>query len=244
MNFFKLASFVTLFAAMIAVGSASAVCSNASFMGSYGSLEYGGNGQYGVTLTHFLADGNGHVSGTVTNSIGGIITTSAFTGTYSVSAKCTGSYNVNFPSSTESGYFVIDHAKKGLEILRTDNGFTKSGWALAQGMAPCGLTGRKQTLAANLAGSGGVHPVASVGQITLSGTGKLSGSATISIGGTIATFPVTGSYTVNADCTGTAQITLTGLSTSNYNVVAVNSSNEILMIETDNDTIVSGVIAQ
>ena len=106
------------------------------------------------------------------------------------------------------------------------------------------LTGKPQTIAVNIAGVGGVHKVTTVGQGKLSGTGKLSGSTTISIDGTIGTYSVTGTYTINADCTGTAQITLTGLSTSNFALVSVNGGQEFLMLETDNNTIVQGVMTQ
>lgn len=55
---------------------------------------------------------------------------------------------------------------------------------------------------------------------------------------------MTGNYTVSADCTGTAQITVSGFPTSNYNLVVVNGGKEVLVIETDANTIVTGNLSQ
>lgn len=174
MRFCKAFLSVFVFATAIAVTSASAVCSNASLVGSYGGLQYGDKSpNYGVTLTHFVADGNGNITGTVTDSIDGTISTNSFTGTYSISKNCTGNYTLNFPSQTAHANIVIDDGKNGFQIIRTDSGFTKSGFALAQGKTPCGLNGKKTVFALNFAGTGnGVGPVSAVGQVTLDGKGS------------------------------------------------------------------------
>jgi len=56
----------------------------------------------------------------------------------------------------------------------------------------------------------------------------------------ISELPVTGTYTQNADCTGTAQITPKGSATTNFNTVAVNGGKQLLLIETDNNTLITG----
>jgi hypothetical protein len=89
-----------------------------------------------------------------------------------------------------------------------------------------------------------VGPVAYVEQVILDGKGNVSGSGTSSLDGTIDTAPITGTYTENADCTGSAQITPQGFSTLNFNFVVVNVGKEILLIETDTNTIVSGTMQQ
>jgi hypothetical protein len=247
MNFQRLCSAVLVFATMIAVGSASATCTNATLIGVFGSLDAGFNaGQPEATLTQFTADGIGNLSGTLTNSTNGVITTGTFTGTYSVSKNCTGSYTVTFPNGkTASAKFVVDNAKKGSQMIRTDSGLTKAGFALAQGTVVCGLTGKKQTFALNLTGAGiGIGPIAGVGQVTLNGAGSVSGSATFSQNGTVHSASLSGTYTANSNCAGTAQITLSGFPTSNYNLVVVNSGKEMLVIETDSNTIVSGTMQQ
>ena len=80
----------------------------------------------------------------------------------------------------------------------------------------CGENGKKQTFAANLSGSViGVGPVAYGEQVILDGKGNVSGNGTFSLDGAIYIVPITGTYTENADCTGSAQITPQGLSALN-----------------------------
>ena len=238
-------AFVAVFTIIVGLGSAHAACTNASLVGSYGAILYQGNG-YAIHLFHYAADGNGNLNGSDTRSVGGTIETQTFTGSYSVSKNCAGSFTLTFPDGSTGTYsFVIDHGKKGFEIMETDSGYNTGGSALTQGTVPCGLTGKPQIVAVNLAGVGGVHKVTSVGQLNLSGTGTISGGrVTISIDGTIGTYPATGTYTVNADCTGTVQVTLKGLSTSNFALVSVNGGQEFLMLETDTSTMFSGIVVQ
>jgi len=71
----------------------------------------------------------------------------------------------------------------------------------------------------------------------------ISGDAAGSEGDTTLTFaPVTGSYTVDTDCTGTATITPEGQSDLNFSFVVVDWGKEMLAIETDADTVVSGTL--
>jgi len=63
--------------------------------------------------------------------------------------------------------------------------------------------------------------------------------------GTILTFTkesVTGSYSVSANCTGTATITPEGQSALNFSFVVVNGGKELLAIETDADTVVTATL--
>jgi hypothetical protein len=79
-----------------------------------------------------------------------------------------------------------------------------------------------------------------VGQLRLNEKGNISGSATLSVGGAISSVAVTGTYTENADCTGTIQITPAGFPIMNFNTVVVSSGHEVLLIETDSNTFVAG----
>jgi hypothetical protein len=88
-----------------------------------------------------------------------------------------------------------------------------------------------------------------IGQLELtvnpSGEGVISGHLASSEGSTFLTFaedPVTGSYTVGTDCMGTATITPEGQSPLNFSFVVVDGGNEMLAVETDADTIVSGTL--
>ena len=76
--------------------------------------------------------------------------------------------------------------------------------------------------------------------MNLDGNGHITGgSLTLSVNGTLNTFPVTGTYTENANCTGTKVITFVG-NISNSNFVVVNGGKEILLIDTDTMTTISG----
>jgi hypothetical protein len=50
---------------------------------------------------------------------------------------------------------------------------------------------------------------------------------------------VTGSYTVNSDCTANSSVTPTGLSTSHLNLLVVNGGKEMLGIGTDAGSVVT-----
>ena len=247
MNFLRMSSIVLLFVAIFAVGSASsASCSDATLKGVYGfvSSGFGGDGTPRALVSQFTADGKGNLSGTGTKSKDGKIVTGTVTGTYSVAKNCTGSVTfTDQDGEVRDGNFVFDNGNKGWQGIRTDSGRVISGFALAEGAAVCGENGKKQTFAANLNGYViNVGPVAYVEQVILDGKGNVSGNGTFSLAGAIYTVPITGTYTENAGCTGSAQITPQGYSTLNFNFVVVNVGKEILLVETDTGTIVSGTM--
>jgi len=249
MNFLKMSSIVLLFVDIFAVGSASAAsCSDVTLKGVYGFIfsGLGGDGTPRALVGQATADGKGNLSGTVTKSKDGTILTMTFTGTYSVAKNCTGSLTVNDQDGeTRHDNFVFDNGNKGWQGIQTDSGRVISGFALAEGAAVCGENGKKQTFAANLSGSViNVGQVAYGEQVILDGKGNVSGNGTFSLAGAIYMVPITGTYTENADCTGSAQITPHGFSTLNFNFVVVNVGKEILLIETDTNTIVSGTMQQ
>jgi hypothetical protein len=93
--------------------------------------------------------------------------------------------------------------------------------------------------------------VAFIGELKLtvnpSGEGVISGHIAGSEEGPILTFaeePVTGSYSVDANCTGTLTITPKGESPLNFSFVIVDCGKEMLAIETDADTVVSGTLVK
>jgi hypothetical protein len=87
-------------------------------------------------------------------------------------------------------------------------------------------------------------PAASVGWVRFERDGSLSGTQTLSINGTIAQGEVlTGTITVNPDCTGTSTITVSNTPfprTSHLDVVWVNSSTGFRLIFTDTGLILTG----
>ena len=235
-----------LFAVLVASGSAAAApCSNTSLTGVFGFQNAGFDspGVPGTSVGQYSFDGAGNVSGSFTHSDNGTITNLTFTGTYAVAKNCTGSMTLNNSNGiTEHSNFVIDDARKGLQLIRTDSGQIKSGFALAQGAVTCGLTGIKQTFAFNVSGTDSPQgAIAAVGQLTLDGNGTITGGIiTLSVNGSVGTFPLSGTYTESANCTGTQVVMPSGLSPSNFNFVVVNGGKEVLLIETDASSTVSG----
>ena len=223
--------------AMIAVGSASAVCTNATLNGVWGY-------QVGPTVGHFTADANGNITaGSQTMSQNGVISTQTYTGTYALAKNCTGTITLTITGGgSATVYFVVDNTNKGAQVISTESGGVAGGISLAQGTVTCGLTGVKQTFAANLFGKiPGTGNIAYVAQVILDGKGGVSGSGVFDVAGTI-TPPVTlsGTYTEATDCTGTVHITVSGVGTLNFNTVVVNGGKEILLLETDTGTVVAG----
>jgi hypothetical protein len=74
--------------------------------------------------------------------------------------------------------------------------------------------------------------------------GNLSGTETFSVNYVNTEASVTGTYTENANCTGTAQVTPSGGSAVNFNTVVVSGGKELLMLETDSNTLLGGTAQQ
>jgi hypothetical protein len=246
MRILKIVVAFVVFAGISSFNTAFAVtCSNTSLSGVFG-FNFGGSdssGNISTSVGQYMFDGNGNVSGALTGSRNGNIISLTFTGNYSVAKNCTGSMTLNrSDGTTEDDNFVIDNSKKGLQVIRTDSGEIKHGFAVAQGLGTCGLTGKKQIYAFNLAGTktDNGKAAAYVGQVVVDGKGGLTGSVTIDVGGDGGTVSLTGSYTVNSDCTGTQVIQPSGLNAGNFYFVLVNSGKEMLMVQTDANNVVSG----
>jgi hypothetical protein len=93
-----------------------------------------------------------------------------------------------------------------------------------------------------VSGSGsvtGVGPVTAVGEVTYDGQGNSSATFKASFNGTIQTVTVPGTYTVNADCTGTAEE-----ATAHYFFVVTPDGNKYSWLETDPGTVLSGTVVR
>jgi hypothetical protein len=245
MRFVKISSLILSLAATLGVVPAfGATCSTASLNGVFGFIDagYDSSGEHGASVGQITYDGKGKVTGAFTHSHTGTISTLTFKGTYSVAKNCTGSIvETQSNSVKQTNNFVIDNGDDGTQFILTDSGQIETGFSLAQGTGTCGLTGKAQTFAVSLIGPNAVlGPVAYVDQLILNGKGKISGSGSSSIAGSIHKGTITGTYTEAADCTGTLQFTPPGGNLSNFNFVVVNSGKELLAIETDSGTTVFG----
>lgn len=229
---------IAVSAIVIAVASTSAACTNATMVGVWGYF-------VGASVGQFTADGVGNVTGSQTVSQGGVVQTQTYTGTYSIAANCKGSMTLQIAGGgTQTVNFILDNGHKGAQVISTNSGSVASGVAVAEGTVTCGLTGIKHTYAASLIGKLPSGPIAYVFQLVLNGSGGVSGGGTFNVNGTITSHTITGTYTENANCTGTMQITPNGLGTMNFNFVVVNAGKENLLIQTDANTAVLGNMQQ
>ncbi len=237
-------------ALMAAVSTASAAtCTNASLKGVYGVIASGLNGSLEPATSIVLAtfDGAGNGTGYTTKSDDGTIITYTSTGTYQIKKNCTGTLtDTNQNDQVEHQNIVLNNSEKGAFVIQTDAPHVMAAVAVAQGTATCTDAGVKHTYSMELTGSViSVGQVAVVGQLVLNGTGSISGKATLSLHGDIVNnVSVTGTYSISSNCTGIAQITPKGESTINLALIVVNADKELLAVETDTNTIVSGILQE
>ena len=252
MNFkiFRMAPMMIVLAGL-ALSSAAfgATCSNASLSGTYGFLHDGtdSNGTpNSAAVSQITFDSTtGTFTVETTASHNGVITTFSLNGTYAVASNCTGT---GYPTGASPFSIVV-----------TPTGFLAAhllseGFAMKQGSPTCTNAGVKgsfgfEATGVFLAGAPAIGAVAFIGELKLtvnpSGEGVISGHLASSEDGTFLTFaPVTGSYTVDKDCRGTATITPKGLSEMHFSFVVVDCGKEMLVIETDANTVVSGTLVK
>jgi hypothetical protein len=245
---FRLAGVIAL-ASLALSSAAGAACSNDSLRGTYG-FQHDGTDSTGAPATAAITQitfdpATGTFTAETTASHGGQIATSSLTGTYAIAPDCTG-------TGTPTG--AIPFA-----IVVTSTGFLalhafSEGFAVKQGTPACnnatvvGSFGFQST-GLFLAGAPTTGWVAFIGRLRLtvnsSGEGVISGHAAGSEGDTaLALAPVTGSYSIASDCTGTATITMKGQSPMNFSFVVVDCGKQMLAVETDTNTIVSGTLVK
>ena len=242
---------LTIVLASFALSSAAwaATCSNASLSGTYGFLHDGtdSNGAPATAaVTQITFDSTtGTFTGETTASHDGVIATESLTGTYTVASNCTGTGNPTGGSPfsivvTSTGFLAVHPFSEGFAVKQ---GFPTCTNARVQGSFGFETTG------VFLAGAPATGWVAFIGELNLtvnaSGEGVISGHVAGSEGDTTLTFaPVTGSYRVDTDCRGTATITPEGQPEMHFSFVVVDCGKEMLAVETDADTVVSGTLAK
>lgn len=198
-------------------------------------------------------DGQGNTVATYAASVNGnIFPGVTVTGSYSVNPDCTGSLT----ESDGSYYnFVVSPNGDSAKWIRTDTGTIVSGTetrlknpettALVAGvplasraLCPLGNATKRGTYI--VSGTGtivGVGPISAVGEITYDGQGNSVATVTLSVNGTIHSgVTVTGTYTVNSDCTGYH----TESDGAHYDFVVTPDGNMASWVEVDSGTVVSG----
>lgn len=252
---FRIALAIVL-ASLALPSGAWAACSNSSVSGTYGFVGGGTdtNGTPTATLGEFTFEpSTGTFTGTGTVSRDGVIETGSISGTYAVASNCTVTGTTTIGSKTNPFSAVVT-STGGLKEVDGKTGATTGGFLLAQGLPTCTNAGVKgsfgfEATGVFVTGAPFTGPVALIGKLALSvntsGDGVISGHVAGSLNGTIVTFskePVTGSYSVASNCTGTGTITPKGQSALTFSFVLVDGGKEMLAIETDADTVVTGTL--
>jgi hypothetical protein len=86
----------------------------------------------------------------------------------------------------------------------------------------------------------GIGPAAGSGVITFDGEGNLSGADTLSLNGTIIPRTLTGTYAVQANCTGSVTLEVSTGDIFHLEFVIVDSGRELRFIQTDAGTVITG----
>jgi hypothetical protein len=227
----------------LAVSPAFATCSNASLKGVFGYFHgRPGANPAAVVVGQLTLDGLGNITAASwTQSSVGTISTGTTTGTYSISTNCNGKLTLKDEGGVLSHFNIyLNTGNTMFQMIGSDTGDNQPGFGLAQGTVTCGFSGKTVVLTTNLVGLDNGVVADTVGRVTLNGKGSISGSETFTMNGVVTTLAVTGTYTENSNCTGTWRITPKGGTATNFNTVVVNSGKELLLIQTDNNTITGG----
>ena len=202
-------------------------------------------------LGKFVADGSGNLTGESTDSVNGIVGTSSITGTYTVTGDCGGSQTLTFtprnasPATLSiSAFQLVDGAQQAI-TASSDVRVIVTGRmhrAAAVGASQCG----NGSLLGNYGfegfgpAIGSAPPYSSNGGIVFDGQGSLTYKLAHN-DGTSGTTSMTGNgtYSIAADCSGTAAFELSGGGTANYTVAVVEGGN-ILFMQTDPGTLFYG----
>jgi uncharacterized protein (TIGR03437 family) len=221
-------------------------CSAATLSGTYGYAVSGFSGTTPVAnYGFFTSDGAGHFTGSATVSIGGAIGSANFTATYALGSNCTG-------AAVFTGGGVVTHlamtvnANGGvIDFVQTDAGETTSG--TAQPLAPsCEVSAFSgpYTYAVNgwIYVDGVPVPYADAGRIVADGNGNFTGKSTFSAGGEIFPRTLTGTYTVNAGCAGTVNVSDNLGNSNTLAMTLVNNGQQALSLDTTPNTVITGTM--
>ena len=248
----KLVRLAVLFLSSVVLGTVlwaqpvrPAACSNGSLTGRYGFAINGtANGNPITAMGQIATNGNGTLAGNETISENGTLgNLLEVLGTYAIKSNCTGSMTIQAAGRSKQNFKVtVISGGKQIVMVQTDSGTTESGTAQAQVSKSCSLAGVKGTYGLQGAGTEiGVGPLAFAGQITLHGGGTLSGSQITSVNGSISTKQkISGAYKVGHQCQGAAVIEVDNQGPIHLNLIVVNGGQEILFIQGDSNTLVSG----
>ena len=103
----------------------------------------------------------------------------------------------------------------------------------AERCSAAGLKGNYGFTGSGYFANGSVNsPIVATGVTNFDGNGNVTATVTASFNGDVQTFPYTGTYSVNPDCTGLITAT-PGSGLSNFAIVVVQGGTEVLGLEND-----------
>jgi hypothetical protein len=93
-----------------------------------------------------------------------------------------------------------------------------------------------------LAATNYIGPLVVLNKLTLDGKGTFTGSANVSVNGTIISdLPNTGTYSIASDCTGTLTVDYPGF-TAHFSLVLLDRGREAELVDTDAGTVAAGTL--
>jgi hypothetical protein len=230
---------VVLLAATTASAQAPPVtCANSSLHGNYGLFLVGADssGNAVASSGQITASGTGTLTGVWTEGISGTFRHNVpLTGTYSVTAGCTGKLTIR-PQGQSALHVnvVVSSTGTHFDMIVSDPGNTRSGFADAQGGAVCSNAG--------VAGKWGIVQTdgfivgiglgAYMAQLNFDGTATVTINGTFAVNGDIQKTQASGPYSVGANCMGTLNF---GGIVSDF--VVVGSGKEAIVISENPNTV-------
>ncbi len=207
-----------------------------------------------VQVGYLTFDGDGKVSGEHDSSLGGTLIPHSDPGTYSVNPDCT-TGTIFFPYNGTSLSFVITSGGDEIKVVYRSPGAVTPGRLRRMAAISCSsdtLSGKSYGYSTHgLFGAGvssafprsdGFVPFADGGQISFLADGTLTGVDNASVGGVLVPGQqITGTYTVNADCTGTTNMTIGGADRS-WHFVIVGGGNQVIFIGTPTGLVWTGTL--
>jgi len=209
-----------------------------------------------VHFGHFTFDGNGNFSGAHDTNFGGGLLPHVDSGTYSVNSDCT-TGTISF--ATGAGIrlrIVITSGGQEIKFVGANTGIVESG-TLRLMAASCSasiLSGNSYGYSTDglvaAGGSfsfprvGGFVPFAHGGQISFGADGSISGVDNASFGGVfVPGQPVSGTYSVNSDCTGTTTMTIAGVDNS-WHFVILQDAGQIIFVASPTGYVWAGTLTK
>ncbi|HEX5229604.1 MAG TPA: IPT/TIG domain-containing protein [Bryobacteraceae bacterium] len=229
-------------------------CAPAILNGTYyylltGTMGTAGGGIPYAELGQLVANGNGGLSGSSSSNLNGPTKANLLTGSYTLQANCSGSMTLKINSQTTTALTIqVTNNGQGIILSVSNPGEIVSGRAYRtsamSGSPACGqgsLSGAYGYRLTGYASTSGMNYLYSdAGQIVADGNGSFTASSVTNLGGAFSNTNGTGSYSITAQCSGTATISHPGSTASNYSIAVVEDGQQILFLETDSGTTVTG----